>query len=226
MKNAVYGLGWLLSDMRVPASLAEKLNRKAKELHATRLPDKGIPAFATLPGILRSAPELLDDIALTMAVGLASADGDMARAAFHALHLWLRWEPDETLPTPPERLVREVGVATAARRLAATGEALGIAQWIFEEGRADHREMIRDLVLSGMGYLLEELRYDRETATENMLDIPLARWRCIQVARAIAAEQSEPPEVVRRWLELGRDDPLPEVRHVAGNWWKEGGIAK
>jgi len=226
MTHAVDGLGWLLSDMRVPASLAEKLNRKAKELHDARLPDKGIPAFAILPGILRSAPELLDDIALTMAVGLASADGDMARAAFRALQLWLRWEPDETLPTPPERLVREVGVATAARRLAATGEALGVAQWIFEEGRADHREMIRDLVLSGMGYLLEELRYDRETATEDMLDIPLARWRCIQVARAIGTEQLEPPEVVRRWLELGKDDPLPEVRHVAGNWWKEGGIAK
>ena len=226
MKHAGDGLGWLLSDMRVPASLAEKLNRKAKELHDTRLPDKGIPAFAILPGILRSATELLDDIALTMAVGLASADRDMARGAFHALHLWLRWEPDETLPTPPERLVREVGVATAARRLAATGEALGIAQWIFEEGRADHREIIRDLVLTGMEYLLEELRYDREPATENMLDIPLARWRCIQVARAIAAEQSEAPEVVRRWLELGRDDPLPEVRHVAANWCKEGGITK
>ena len=226
MKHAVDGLGWLLSDMRVPASLAEKLNRKAKELHDTRLPDKGIPAFAILPGILRSAPKLLDDIALTMAVGLASADAEMARGAFHALHLWLRWEPDETLPTPPERLVREVGVAIAARRLAATGEALGIAQWILEEGRGDHREIIRDLVLSGMGYLLEELRYDRETTEENMLDIPAARWRCIQVARAIAAEQSETPEVVRRWLELGRDDPLPEVRHVAANWWKEGGIAR
>jgi len=59
-----------------------------------------------------------------------------------------------------------------------------------------------------------------------MLDIPLARWRCIQVARAIAAEQSDTPEVVRRWLELGRDDPLPAVRHVAANWWKEWGIAK
>lgn len=226
MTNAVAGLGWLLSHMQVSVSLAEKLNRKAKVLHDTRLPDKGIPAFAILPGILRSAPELLDDIALTMAVGLASADGGMARGAFHALHLWLRWEPDETLPSPPERLVREVGVATAARRLSATGEALSIAQWIFEQGRADHREIIRDLVLSGMGYLVEELRYDREIATADVLDIPLARWRCIQVARAIAVEQSKTPEVVRRWLELGRDDPLPEVRHVAANWGKEGGITK
>ena len=225
LMDAVNGLGWLLSDIRVPASLADTLHRKAKELHDTRLPHKGIPAFEILPGILRSAPELLDDIAPTMAVGLASADGEMARAAFQALHLWLRWGPDEKLPSTPERLVREVGLATA-RRLPVTGEALGIAQWIFEEGRADHREIIRDLVLSGMRYLLEELRYDRETAMANMLDIPLARWRCIQVARAIADEQSETPEVVRRWLELGKDDPLPEVRHVAANWWRERRIAE
>ena len=227
LAGAIHGLGWLLSDIRVPASLAQALNRKVKELHDARLTEKGIPAFAILPGILRSAPEMLDDIDLTMAQGLASADGDMTRSAFRSLHRWLLWESDENLPSPPNHLVRELGVSIAARRRPATGEALNVARWIFEKGRIEHRDVIRDLVLTGMRFLLEELRYDRQAADATALDIPLTRWGCIRVARAIAAEDSDMPEVVRQWLELGRGDPLPEVRHVAadaefdGNRWND-----
>ena len=227
LAGAIHGLGWLLSDVRVPASLAQALSRKVKELHDARLTEKGIPAFAILPGILRSAPELLDDVELTVAQGLASADDDMTRSAFRSLHRWLLWEADENLPSPPIHLVRELGFSIAARRRPATEEALSVAQWIFEKGRTGHRDVIRDLVLAGMRFLLEELRYDRQAADATALDIPLTRWGCIRVARAIAAEDSDMPEVVRQWLELGRGDPLPEVRHVAadaefdGNRWND-----
>ncbi len=227
LAGAIHGLGWLLSDVRVPASLAQALSRKVKELHDARLTEKGIPAFAILPGILRSAPELLDDVELTVAQGLASADDDMTRSAFRSLHRWLLWEADENLPSPPIHLVRELGFSIAARRRPATEEALSVAQWIFEKGRTEHRDVIRDLVLAGMRFLLEELRYDRQAADATALDIPLTRWGCIRVARAIAAEDSDMPEVVRQWLELGRGDPLPEVRHVAadaefdGNRWND-----
>ena len=227
LAGAIHGLGWLLSDIRVPASLAQALNRKVEELHDARLTEKGIPAFAILPGILRSAPEMLDDIDLTMAQGLASADGDMTRSAFRSLHRWLLWESDENLPSPPNHLVRELGVSIAARRRPATEAALNVARWIFEKGRIEHRDVIRDLVLTGMRFLLEELRYDRQASDATALDIPLTRWGCIRVARAIAAEDPETPKVVRKWLELGKGDPLPEVRHVAsdaeldGNRWND-----
>ena len=222
LEGAIEGLSWLLSDIRVPVPLAQALNRKVKESHDARLPETGIPAFAMLPGILRSDPELLDDVELTMARGLASNTEGMARSAFRALHRWLLWESDENQPSPPSHLVREVGLSVAARRSTAVGEALSVAQWIFEEGRIEHRDTVRDLVVTGMGYLLEELRYDREVS-EFALEIPLTRWRCIRVARAIAAEDSETPEVVRRWLEIGRNDPLPEVRHIAAGWWRSEG---
>lgn len=225
LTGAIRGLGLLLSEVRVPASLAQTLNLKVKDLHDPQLGEKGIPAFVMLPGIWRSAPGLLDDIDVTMKKGLASEDVRMASSAFGALRFWLEREKDGSQLPPLEQWVREVGVAIAVRRQAA-GAALDVAKWVFEQGRTGHRDAIRDLVVTGLGYLLEQLRYDRETADANGLDIPLTRWRCIQVARAIAVEQSETPEVVRRWLELGRDDPLPEVRHVAANWWKEGRIAK
>lgn len=222
LEGAIEGLSWLLSDIRLPVPLALALNQKVKELHDARLPEPGVPAFAILPGILRSNPELLDDVELTMARGLASNAESMARSAFRALHRWLLWESDEKQPSPPSHLVREVGLSIAARRPTALGEALSVAQWIFEKGRMEHGDAVRDLVLAGMGYLLEELRYDQEVS-ESALDIPPMRWRCIRVARAIAAGDPETPEVVRRWLEIGRDDPLPEVRHIAADWWRSEG---
>ena len=223
LARAIMGLGWLLSDIRVSVSLARGLNRKVRELHDARLPEAGIPAFTILPGIVRSAPELLGDVELTMVQGLASNAESMARGAFRALHRWLLWELDENLSWPPSHLVREVGLAVAGRRPTAVGEALSVAQWIFEKGRMEHRDVIRDLVVSGMGYLLEELRYDRQSGNTTAVDIPHARWQCIRVARAIAAEDTDTPEIVRRWLEIGKDDPLPEVRHIAADWWRGGG---
>ena len=94
---------------------------------------------------------MLDDIDLTMAQGLASAAGDMTRSAFRSLYRWLLWESDENLPSPPNHLVRELGLSIAARRRPATGEALNVAQWIFEKGRIEHRDVIRDLVPYGNG---------------------------------------------------------------------------
>ena len=225
LAGAIRGLGLLLSEVRVPTSLAQALNRKVEDLHDAQLGAEGVPAFGILPGIWRSAPELLDDIDVTMKKGLASDDAQMASSAFGALHFWLERQSDESPPPPMEQWVREVGVAIAVRRQAA-GKALDVAKWVFEQGRTDHRDVIRGLVVAGMGYLLEQLRYDRETAEANDLDVPLMRWRCIRVARAIAAERSDTPDVVRRWLELGKDDPLPEVRHIAADWWSDGRVAK
>ncbi len=146
LEGAIRGLGFLLFEVRVPASLAEALNRKVKDLHDAKLGAEGIPAFGMLPGIWRSAPELLDDIDVTMKKGLASDDAQMAGSAFNALHFWLERQSDESPPSPLEQWVREVGVAIAVRRQAA-GTALDVAKWVFEQGRTDHRDMIRGLVV-------------------------------------------------------------------------------
>ena len=119
---------------------------------------------------------------------------------------------------PPQHLIREIGVAIATRRGSVLGQALYAAKWIFEDGSEDARDVVRDLVLKGLGYLGEELRYDREDLLDEKLDVPLARWRSIQVARAMAGQGLGGHPVVKRWLQLGMDDPLPEVRHVASRW--------
>ena len=216
--DACRGLRWILTEIEVPSDLAGKLYRLVAELI-----DSGMPAYSILPGIANVSENLREDIGLLMSTGLASDDRKMGESAMWSLHNWMRFAADRALDfvAPQKHLIREIGVSIATRRRTVLGQALYAAKWVFEDGSEDAREAIRDLVLRGLGYLSEELRYDREDPFDGRLDVPLARWRSIQVARAMAGQGLGEHPVVRRWLQLGMDDPLPEVRHVA-NRWREG----
>ena len=216
--DAYRGLRWILTEIEVPSDLAGKLYSQVTELI-----DSGIPAYSILPGIANVSESLREDVALLMSTGLASDDRKMGESAMWSLHCWMRFASDDALDFigPPQHLIREIGVSVATRRRTVLGQALYAAKWVFEDGSEDAREAIRDLVLKGLGYLTEELRYDREDSFDGRLDVPLARWRSTQVARAMAGQGLGEHPVIRRWLQLGMDDPLPEVRHVA-NRWREG----
>lgn len=215
IRDAVRGLLWILSEIEITDDLAEKLYRQAPKLI-----DSGIPAYSILPGIANVSKDLREDVALLMSTGLASDDRNRGERAMWSLHCWMRFASDGALDfvAPPHHLIREIGVAIATRRGTVLAQALYAAKWVFEEGDEDVREAICDLVLKGLGYLAEELRYDREDPFDGKLDIPLARWRSTEVARAMAGQGLDAHPVVRRWLQMGVDDPLPEVRHVASTW--------
>ena len=216
--NACRGLRWILTEIHISSGLAERLYEQVPKLI-----DSGIPAYGILPGIGNVCEDLREDIALLMSTGLASDDRKMGESAMWSLHCWLRFASDSALEfvAPPQHLIREIGVSVATRRRSVLGQALYAAKWVFEDGSDDARDVVRDLVLKGLGYLAEELRYDREDPLDGKLDVPLARWRSIQVACAMAGQGLGGHPVVKRWLQLGMDDPLPEVRHVA-NRWQEG----
>ncbi len=218
IRDACRGLRWILTEVEIASDLKRTLFRRASELI-----DSGIPAYSILPGIASASENLREDIALLMSTGLASDDTTKGKSAMWSLHFWMRFASDHALDfvAPPRHLIREIGVAIATRRGAVLAQALYAAKWVFEEGGKDAQEAIRDLVLKGLGYLAEELRYDREDPFDGKLDVPLARWRSTQVARAMAEQGLSGHPVVRRWLQLGVDDPLPEVRHVASTWEAE-----
>ena len=216
--DACRGLRWILTEIETTSDLAGKLYRQASDLI-----DSGIPAYSILPGIANVGESLREDVGLLTSTGLASDDRKLGESAMWALHCWMRFASDRALDfvAPPDHLIREIGVSIATRRGTVLAQALYAAKWVFEEGSEDARGAIRDLVLKGLGYLTEELRYDREDPLDGKLDVPLARWRSTQVARAMAGQGLGEHPVIRRWLQLGMDDPLPEVRHVA-NRWREG----
>ena len=215
IRNACVGLQWILAENEIGSDLAESLYGKVPKLI-----DQSIPAYGMLPGIANASEDLREQVALLMATGLALDDHERGENAMQSLHQWMRFASDRALGlvAPPEHLIREIGVSIATRRRTVLAQALLAAKWVFEKGSEDARRTIGDLVLKGLGYLTEELRYDREDPFDGRVDVPLARWGSIQVARAMAGQGLGEDPVIRRWLQLGMDDPLTEVRHVANRW--------
>ena len=209
--RALDGLPSVLAEIHIPEPIGEKLYKKVQDLNQSEM-----PGFSLIPGLAKAMPNRLDKLALLMRTGLSSESDTLARGAAVGLYHWLTVsaEADSQTPLPLDDLVREIGVLIAIRRKASLGMALQVAKWVFDEGRDSQREAIRDLVLQGLGSLMEELRYDREHTQDGNIDVPLLRWRSTQLAQSIAAHGSENAPAVVRWLEIAENDPLPEVRYA------------
>ena len=208
--QAIVGLRTIISEIKIRQTTAEDLYTKARALN-----DAGIPAFSLFAGLVKALPNRFDDIVLLMKIGLASDRGDLAQNAAFGLYLWLKASNDEDLriPSAPDDLVREIGVVIATRRREPLDEALQVAKWVFDEGKENHRDLLCQLVLHGLGYLVEELRYDREH-DEHDDDVPSLRWRSAQLAVSISKNGFEKHPAVVRWIQTIQNDPLPEVRYT------------
>ena len=210
-RRALEGLPSVLAAIHIPESLGEKLFEKVQDLNQSKM-----PGFKLIAGLVKAMPNRLGEFSMWMRTGLAAADDTLAGGAAAGFYHWLTTSADadsQTLP-PPDDLVSEIGVLIATRRTVPLGRALQIAEWVFDEGSDVQREAIRDLALQGLGSLAEELRYDREHAQGNDIDVPLLRWRSTQLAHSMEARGCENAPAVSRWLEMAEEDPLPEVRYA------------
>ena len=209
IKPVLDGISTILTEIKAPKDLAEKLNERMVELN-----DSGIPAFGFILGLLKALPNRLDKFSQIMRLGLTSHQEDMAKGAARTLHHWLTFatEPNSDIPPPPDDLVREIGVIIATRRIENLAFALGVAKRIFNNGTDAQREVIRDLVLNGLNYLSEELQYERDDFDEE--DLPLLRWHCIQLAHSMSRHDLQSNSTIVHWLQAAAADPLPEVRYV------------
>lgn len=200
----------ILSEIQIPTDIAEKLYQKMEDLN-----NIGIPAFCLIPSLLNALPDRFKDLCMTMRLGLKSRKSDLAKGAVVALNDWLKsaTESDSDVQSPPDDLVREIGVIIAVRRIENLGFAIEIARRVFDNGTDEQRKTIRDLALHGLKYLAEELRYDREYFEEE--DLPLLRWRCVQLAISISKHDPENEPIIVHWLqEVTKTDPLPEIRYA------------
>lgn len=210
-RQAVVGLRTVLSEAKIREDTAEKLYNKVLELNAAN-----IPAFGLSAGLVKAIPHRIDDIAHLMRTGLASADDALAENAAAGLHHWLMVSAGvgSQIQAPPDDLVGEIGVIIAARRTATLALALRVAKWVFDEGNDAQKQAVNRLTLQGLGFLYEELRYDREHDPDLEEEIPLLRWRSAELAMSMSSSGYGDETNVARWLAVAEEDPMPEVRYV------------
>jgi len=144
---------------------------------------------------------------------MTSNEKDLAADAVEGVRLWIEatLDAESCTPSPPDDLVREIGISIASRRSPVLPGSLATARWIFANGSQFHKEIIRQLAQDGLNYLVEELRYDRKHDTPD--EVPLQRLFCAQLAEAMAKDGMR-HSAVAKWLEIAKEDPLPEVRNA------------
>ncbi len=208
---ALEGLVLILAEAEVPESVGEDLFGKLK-----KLTESGIPGFGLIHGLVKTIPDRFDELQTWLRMGLVSDDAALVASAMSGLRSWLKASVDTgaSLRRPPDDLLREIGLMISSRRSVALPQALQLARWVFDEGTSAHRERMLPLVLQGLSYLAEELKYDRERDPEGIADMPLLRWLCVQLAQSMAKGGFRDEPAVELWLNLGKGDPLPEIRYA------------
>ena len=207
--NMAKALPSLMSEITISQFLGNKIHTKMQELTANRL-----PAFDLATALVKINPERVAEIATALRVGVTSDDSQLTENAFSGMYRWLETasEPDSQVPQPPDDLVREIGIGIASRRNTAVAAALQVATWIFKNGQDSHKEAIQKLAEDGLRYLAQELQYDREH--EDPDEVPRKRLYCAKLTAAMAKSGLDKSPAVAAWLDIAREDPLPELRQA------------
>lgn len=210
IESEINGVSAILTEVQIPTDLAERLYQKMKGLRKL-----GFPVFRLIPGLSKVLENRFDELTEIMRLGLISQNEDLAKAALHALGRWssLANDPASHIQTPPNDLVREIGVIIATRRRETLGLALQGAKWIFDKGPDVHKQIIRNMTLDGLTYLLEELQYDRKNVGQNS-GLPDLRNYSVQLASSMYEHGLRDNDTINRWLQIARNDPLPELRYA------------
>ena len=172
-------------------------------------------AFGLVPGLVRALPDKTDQILHWVRTGLASDNELRINCAISTLGFWISESGalDSMVPLDVDDLILEVGVIIGSRRKVALADALWCAIALFEARTPWVGETTVRLVLQGLTYLAEELRYDRDVHDVEL--IPTLRFLCVRLAGTLSQNDFEEVTAIDRWLEIAKDDPFPEVRNAA-----------
>ena len=205
VRFAIQGLQYILLEIEISENIGKDMFKKWKKLIQS-----GFQAQKLSIGLAKILPDQLEEIVKVLRMGLASDNFKRAKDAVNALEFWLQ---TEKITSPPDVLIQEVGVIIATRRKAALAEALQVAKKIMANGSLEQRNAIYSLAVHGLGYLAEELNY--ENVDEELLDVPLLRYRCTKLAIEMSKNRDSIEPIIANWIANSHNDPLPEIRSIS-----------
>ena len=221
--TAIRHMGPLVAKVEIPDAIAERIMQKVENLLSAKSESMGrlsdfltndriAVAFAVVPGLVKALPEHVESLSRWLNAGLSSEETPRARGAISAMQTWLiRSAKSEMVPVPND-LVRDLGAIIASGRRPALSNALNFARLVFEKGLPIQRDTIGPPSLRGLTFLADELRY--ESNQDSDADVHTHRLHCTELAISMAKHGYENDATVAKWLDIGRNDPFPEIRNA------------
>lgn len=186
-----------------------------------------IPILEVSPYILYIDCESYDQISLRIQNGLSSFDEDTVKYSMNGLFLWIILSSKNDIPLPPTCLLEHVVEIIFLRRQPGLNEALIIASGLIREVPEVFDEKLIFKLLLSLEYLIKETEYperlDRYSLPKEYTAIPLENLPKIRastsklafnICKKLYDEDSNMPQIIKKWKEINLNDPLPEIRNT------------
>ena len=214
-------LGSLLADMTIPEYISQDLFPKVRTILDTQMDSRDsirrpvysfalILGFALIPGFIRSEPGSFEELMHMVKDGIFSDSEERVSGAIRVLASWIQSDSLVRIQPIPQDLIREVGSIVAVDRRIALADALQFATLVFDRGSDRDRETMAPLVLNGLSFLNERLTYDSSGEDSGLIDT--LKYFCVQLTTVMSQRGYQSHDVIAKWLDIGRNDPFPEIR--------------
>jgi hypothetical protein len=205
---------------------ADEEDKASAERLIAEIERTGYPVSFTLPALLYMNPTLQDEVARKVAADVTSGDQRRARSAAHGVYLWTEHAQRGGIVAAPDYALDKLINRSLSRNPAALDTVLSGLRDLLRYYPEVFNERQLDAVGASLENLLEDTRLPAHGATDHeerpASPLPIEwrpdyRWRAAQLAYRLSQAYAGrdgvvPPEVLRRWEQACREDPLPEVR--------------
>ena len=162
-----------------------------------------------LPVLIRDSPDCEERVIRTIRRALVGRTRDEINGAVTAVDNWLSL-PEDTNHPLPHRIVEQVVAAIANRREPNLGSLIWCARRLWSAGALPPEQ--RSSLIEALRDLFDETKYDRTKRTgQQAIALSMIRADCVRLAKHLASVGAI-DSVIGDWIEVGRNDPLPEVR--------------
>ncbi len=166
-------------------------------------------AIGSLAVLVRNRPDCEDRAVKTVRRAIVGRNRDEINGAVTAIDSWLSLPPDTNHPLP-NSLIEQVVAAVANRREPQLGNLIWCARRLLSAGALSPDQ--QGALVEALRDLFEETKYDRSDWTgPRAISISVIRAECVKLA-GTHSRRGAADTAITDWLEVGRTDPLPEIR--------------
>lgn len=206
-------VGTVLAELCAPAlDPASKNVERASTLRTWILKSREWHGLPALTEFLDTTPSLADDIATLIRRALVGSYSHRVGNGVIALRKWTMLVQKGLDVALPNNLIDQLVSTIEARHEHGLPALLYTARYLLERSLIP-TELISRL-LSALEDLSVETQYiETEAISRRAISLSLVRAECVRLAYAIKS-QAGGDEILDRWIEASKSDPLPEVRNA------------